>query len=76
MFFCVCLPFLFAILRSETTLSRVRDLCPSFDDPLELDESVESLSDPLEPDEPVPCATEIKISMFHWKGSCHSLELT
>lgn len=47
------LPFLFAILRSETTLSRVRGLCPSFDDPLELDESDESLSEPLEPDEPV-----------------------
>lgn len=57
------LPFLFAILRSETTLSRVRALCPSFDEPLELDESDESLSDPLEPDEPVPCKSKIKIGI-------------
>lgn len=54
------LPFLFAILRSDTTLSRVRALCPSFDDPLELDESDESLSDPLEPDEPFPCELKKK----------------
>lgn len=49
------LPFLFAILRSVTTLSRDRSLlaCPLRDDSLELDESDEPLSDALESDEPV-----------------------